>query len=469
MPGLPRQHLLGSGPELSRRLVMSIRTDDHSSDPPAQYYWRSTTYDRYTGRGWMTNPTGEVEYQAGERTIDKPLPTQHLLRQDVQVVGDAGSLVFAAGTLVTTDRDFKVAWRSQLDGDMFGANIGVNDYLVESLVPVAGEAELRYAGSNYPDWIRAHYLALPDDIPDRVGVLARDLTATAPTPYDRARAIETYLRLFPYALDVSAPPATRDVVDYFLFDLKRGYCDYYASAMVVLARAAGLPSRLVVGYAMGIFDPNQARYVVSEAEAHSWAEVYFPGYGWIEFEPTAGRASIDRPAQAPLAQKHETSLDRGQTPLVNIEPNANWLLVLPVVILVLGLAVFLGLRIDGWRLGRLAPETTLDRIYVRLRSHGRRLGLPVRASDTPGEIAELWRKKFARIAEEGGARAGAHQAGEEITWLTGAYVERSYSPRRPDAEIQNQAIRTWSSLRLGLWRAWAWQFQDRFLKWRRAP
>ena len=239
MPGLPRQHLLGSGPELSRRLVMSIRTDDPSSEPPAHYYWRSTIYDRYTGRGWMTNPTEEVEYQAGERTIDKPLPTQRSVRQDVQVIGDAGSLVFAAGTLVTTDRDFKVAWRSQQDGDMFGASIGVNDYLVESLVPVAGEAELRYAGSNYPDWIRARYLALPDDIPDRVGVLARDLTATVPTPYDRARAIETYLRQFPYTLDVSAPPATRDVVDYFLFDLKRGYCDYYASAMVCTGARSG--------------------------------------------------------------------------------------------------------------------------------------------------------------------------------------------------------------------------------------
>jgi transglutaminase-like putative cysteine protease len=78
--------------------------------------------------------------------------------------------------------------------------------------------------------------------------LARDLTATEPTPFDRARAIEAYLRTYPYTLDLPSPKLDRDVVDYFLFDLRQGYCDYYATSMVVLARAAGLPARLAVGY-----------------------------------------------------------------------------------------------------------------------------------------------------------------------------------------------------------------------------
>ena len=464
MPGLPRQHLLGSGPELSRQLVMSIRTDDPPSKPSGNYYWRSITYDRYTGLGWTTNATEEVDYQAGERTIDKALPTQRLIRQDVQILGDAGGLVFAAGTLVTTNHDFKVAWRSQSDGDIFGANIGVNDYLVESLVPLAGEAELRAAGSDYPAWIRARYLDLPDDLPDRVRVLARDLTAVAPTPYDRARAIEAYLRQFPYTLDLSAPPLTRDVIDYFLFDLKRGYCDYYASAMVVLARAAGLPARLVVGYAMGTYDPGQARYVVSEAEAHSWVEVYFPSQGWIEFEPTRGRASIDRPAEAALPPESPIRNAPGQTSTVNIVPNADWWFALPAAAAFLGLTLLLGLRIDGWRLRRLAPETTLDRIYARLGQHSRRLGLPARPSDTPDEIAGRWRTKLADLAEQKGARTAFHHAGEEIGWLTAVYVERRYSPRTPDAELQEQAVRTWASLRLRLWYAWVWQFQNRWSK-----
>ncbi len=217
-----------------------------------------------------------IEYRAGELTIGESQPMQRLVWQEVQKQGNAGELLFAAGTLVTVDHDFNVAWRSQPDGDLFGASVQSKTYRVASRVSTAGEVELRLAGSNYPEWIRARYLALPNDIPDRVLVLARDLTATAPTLFDRARAIEAYLRHFPYTLDLTTPPPNRDIVDYFLFDLKRGYCDYYATAMVVLARAAGLPARLVVGYATGTYDPSQARYVVTEADAHSWVEVYFP-------------------------------------------------------------------------------------------------------------------------------------------------------------------------------------------------
>ena len=80
-------------------------------------------------------------------------------------------------------------------------------------------------------------------------------TATEATPYDRARAIELYLRTIPYSLDVPIPPAEHDVVDYFLFDLRRGYCDYYATAMAMLPRAAGLPAHVAVGYAAGDYDP----------------------------------------------------------------------------------------------------------------------------------------------------------------------------------------------------------------------
>lgn len=131
-------------------------------------------------------------------------------------------------------------------------------------------AQLRSSGDDYPTWILDRYLALPNDIPSRVLGLARDLTATQPTQYDRALAIETHLRSYAYTLDISTPPPGKDVVDYFLFDLKRGYCDYYATSMVVLARAAGIPARLVVGYATGSYDDQNHRYVVTAADAHSW-------------------------------------------------------------------------------------------------------------------------------------------------------------------------------------------------------
>ena len=79
------------------------------------------------------------------------------------------------------------------------------------------------------------------------------------------------------------------MVDYFLFDLRQGYCDYYASAMIVFARSRGLPARLAVGYASGEYDPVSDQFLVTEADAHSWPEIYFPEYGWIPFEPTAAQ------------------------------------------------------------------------------------------------------------------------------------------------------------------------------------
>ena len=141
----------------------------------------------------------------------------------------------------------------------------------------------------------AIYLALPDTITQRTRDLARELTADEPTMYAKATAIEEYLRQIPYDLEISAPPeGVTDVADYFLFDLRRGYCDYYATAFVVLARLSGLPTRFVTGFAPGSWLPNEQQWVITEAEAHSWPEVYFPEVGWVRFEPTAYRPQEPR-------------------------------------------------------------------------------------------------------------------------------------------------------------------------------
>ncbi len=461
-PGLPRQHLLGAGPELSKKLVMIVQTVDPSTNA-SRYYWRTSTYEQYTGHGWLTGPTEIVEYQAGEPAISELQQTQRLVRLEIQTRGNAGGLLFATGTLITTDHDFKVAWRSRRDGDMFGANSQAKTYRVDSLVPVVSEAELRSAGSDYSAWMRARYMDLPTDIPDRIPALARDLTATAPTPYDRARAIEEFLRRIPYTLDLPAPPLNRDVVDYFLFDLKRGYCDYYATAMVVLARAAGLPARLVVGYARGAYDPTNARYIVTEADAHSWVEVYFPDYGWVEFEPTGARAGIDRPAEGLSPEKRETKIERGQSPVMQLQLNDHWWSALAYGIALFGLGLVLWLMSDGWHLRRCAPEIAIDHIYMRLYHHSNRLGLQISSSDTPGEIARQWKERIGVLAKGGGDLTW-RQSDQDIQWLTSVYVLRRYSSRRPDADIQRQAIQTWGRLRLPLWSAWVLQSYRRWIK-----
>ena len=121
------------------------------------------------------------------------------------------------------------------------------------------------------------------------------MTASATTPYAKAKAIESYLRTIPYNDAIPAPPASVDPLEYFLFDLHQGYCDYYATAMAMMLRSVGVPARAVSGYAEGIYDPEAGVYFITERDAHTWVEVFFPEYGWIEFEPTAGESQLDRP------------------------------------------------------------------------------------------------------------------------------------------------------------------------------
>ena len=176
-----------------------------------------------------------------------------------------------------------------------------NSYRATVSLSTATESDLSAAGTEYPGWILDRYLQLPDTMPSRVIDLAQGLTKDIETQYEKAMAICNYLRALNYTLDIEAPPDGTDGVDYFLFDLKKGYCQYFASAMTVLLRACEVPSRMVVGYGPGeLTDPYgpgdimgpgagagqdwQDTYIVRNS--HAWVEVFFPGYGWIPFEPT---------------------------------------------------------------------------------------------------------------------------------------------------------------------------------------
>ena len=277
---------------------------DASAHPPA-YYWRAATLDYYTGSGWATTPTVRFTYSANKTVIPADHTSNSLVHQSVEILtSPSGESVplYAAGDLISADQEYWIDWRRTPkegpEADYFGAWLKSNRYQAESRVLSASIADLRRASQDYPEWIRSHYLELPAVLSERIRQLAQDLTAGQPTPYDRAKSnrilsapVPLQLWMYPrHLLD-------REVTDYFLFELKRGYCDYYATSMVVLARAAGIPARFAMGYASGSYDFDQAEYVVREADAHSWPEIYFPDYGWVNFEPTASLPEIDRPAQ----------------------------------------------------------------------------------------------------------------------------------------------------------------------------
>ncbi len=140
------------------------------------------------------------------------------------------------------------------------------------------------------DLIYKKYLQIPDELPQRVKDLAASLVVSEVNDYDKAKAIERYVAgKYVYNLDVRSTPRNRDFVDYFLFDQQEGYCSYFASAMTILARCAGLPARYVEGYMLPP-EPTEDRrdmYIVTNMQAHAWVEIYFEGYGWLPFEPTA--------------------------------------------------------------------------------------------------------------------------------------------------------------------------------------
>jgi hypothetical protein len=157
-----------------------------------------------------------------------------------------------------------------------------------SKLPALNAGKLHSALPEYPSDITSTYLQLPTQLDPRIPELARQITANARTPYDKAQALETYLRTrFTYTLNLSGKPGD-DPLPHFLFETRAGHCEYFASSMAVMLRTLGIPSREVNGFLPGEYNDLGGDYIVRASDAHSWVEVYFPGpgNGWVVFDPT---------------------------------------------------------------------------------------------------------------------------------------------------------------------------------------
>jgi transglutaminase-like putative cysteine protease len=353
---------------------------------------------------------------------------------------------------VSIDVSSSAAWRSS--NDLFGIQSTSKAYKVQSLVTVIDEYTLRASDQDYPGWVTQRYLSLPPEVPTRVKQLAIQLTATEPTPYDRAHAIEQYLRTFPYTLDVPRPPANQDLVDYFLFDLRKGYCDYYASSMVVLARAAGIPARLAIGYASGVYNLNSRRFIVTQAEAHSWVEVYFPGTGWVPFEPTAGLPAINRsgqPAQVVTPQATITvepakGIGSG---IGNISAYAGFIL-----LAVVASSILLWIFTDETYLRRLKPRPAAREVYRRMKRYSKRLKVHMSGGETPYEFAAALARHISEINIPWWLTSVGVNAVTDSQLIISWIVMVSYRPSDTDAETSREIISRWRSLRWQLRLIW---------------
>jgi hypothetical protein len=466
---------LGGTVHLGNRVVMDVVTS-------AGRYWRGAVYDEYTGSGWV-NTDQETDY-LDRFDPDFVIPLFEMRRAITQTYVSylpGRSELLAAAEPMAVDRPIKVR-NSPIMGhlpgerratEMLNASIlyarsqleGGESYSVVSTITAADEESLRSAGTDYPSWVTARYLQLPDSLPQRVYDLAKVITQSATNPYDQAVALRDFLREIEYDEVIPNPPLNQDKVDWFLFDLQKGYCDYYASSMVVMARLLGIPARVAVGYGRGEYNAEVGAYRVRDNNAHSWVEVFFPRYGWVEFEPTASEPIIVRPRPASENTGNEGGSEGPSNPYEDMDrwrdyldgDSYSGLLDLPepkpsLAAVWWGLGALLAVVavVGGgywWIEERgLSGLGWVHKAYARMTRFGRLLNVSERDPQTPYEYA-------AELSEEVPAgRALIHR-------IASLFVEDRFSPRTVD---EAQSTAAWRDLRPTLFRRWFGRWLERF-------
>jgi hypothetical protein len=396
---------------------------------------------------------------------DSPLPLDPSLAAEIQSERDAlhsrfidmrwatggdgrATTLFATGQVpVYDDVEAVFSQEAIAQGD---------SYVVTGLTSIADPAALRAAGTDYPVWITQRYLELPETISERTRALAAQLAAGQTNPFDTALAVEQFVRsTITYNEEIDDPPANQDVVDYVLFESQEGYCEYYASAMAVLLRAEGIPTRVVGGYFPAPFDEDAGGHLYREKNAHLWVEVYFPRFGWIPFEPTANREQLDYGDMAP-AQEEPARPTPAPTPPPPVaeatpppvaEPPPAQPPVMPPALLSdpLRLAGWLGLLLGSllvvavvaavvtW-FGGFRGLSPISGLYARALRAGEWLGVPPAPSLTPREYADC----VGRVvpSAQGPARVVAD-----------LYTQERYAGRRPDGDAVRSGRDAWRALR----------------------
>jgi transglutaminase-like putative cysteine protease len=254
-------------------------------------FWRGETFDVWDGRSWTrSEPRFEPLLPGDElRVGDDDLGARgdDVIEQRVRIETSFAEIVFAAASAVEVEIDRPV--RQRPDGTLVSAPMGRGTtYTVTSQREPLSDERLRAVdGGETPAAIAAQYAAEPV-MTDRVRELAPTIVEGADTRYDQIRAIEAWMgERVEYTLEAPLAPRDQDVVDHFLFDAEQGWCEQIASSLVVLARANGIPARLVTGFVPGDRDAITGTFTVRERDAHAWAEVWFPEVGWVPFDPTA--------------------------------------------------------------------------------------------------------------------------------------------------------------------------------------
>src|SRR5580658_3697493 len=287
----------------SSALVMHIQIDGDRVGE-SDLHWRGVSLANFDGHTWSNSRDAVILQRLPDDSFK--VPTANAALRSYLSPGRVRERVIHYRVLmepIGTNVFFLAPWARNVSGNyrMLAADAGgavynfdvqrtISRYEADSDIATASPAELRTAGRNYPEPITATYLRLPPLDP-RVPRLAAQITNSATSDFDKAAALENYLRTrFGYTLELPRT-AVKDPIANFLFERKQGHCEYFASSMAVMLRTLGIPSRVVNGFRSDEFNDLTGNYVVRAKDAHSWVEAYFPGYGWQTFDPTAAGAS----------------------------------------------------------------------------------------------------------------------------------------------------------------------------------
>lgn len=335
--GSPSGSTLGSPPEDYR---IGSTVGNVSSLPPVplfvaeadrSHYWRQTSYARYTGTTWKqrdrwynrsdrvpnddrTRDAEPVDYRIRLLVASSSLPTVWQPK-DVRLNGPNESVQ------VAPDGAFRTT-----------APVAKNTtYAGRSALPPSSPAVLRNAPTRYPSALEQRYTQLPEMTPNDLYAFTDSLTADDRTPYEQAITIRDWLRTNKeYDLNATHEPGL-PIAAQFVFAMDRGYCQYFATAMVAMLRTQGIPARYVIGYAGG--DPvGEDEYLVTADRGHAWVEVYFPDRGWVTFDPTpAGELPVENP-QPPYNITVNRSVVAGAPVSISVAKNASPVVGAPVLV-----------------------------------------------------------------------------------------------------------------------------------------
>jgi protein-glutamine gamma-glutamyltransferase len=253
--------------------------------------WRGVTLNLFNGTAWSNPHEQHFVRRLGGRFIlatqATPPIAPAVIHYRVLMEPVASSVFFLAPMPLTLEGNYQVV-STDGGGAVFDPDPEhpVNSYEARSNIAQPTPAQLRAASENYPPEVLLNDLQMPGTLDARIARLAEQITASQTNNYDKAAAIEGYLRAnFKYTLQL---PRTlnRDPLAAFLFERKQGHCEYFASSMAIMLRSVGIPSRVVNGFRTGEFNDLTSQYLVRASDAHSWVEAFFPGYGWISFDPT---------------------------------------------------------------------------------------------------------------------------------------------------------------------------------------